>query len=208
MGTTSSAQGQKALATTAEEGGASTAPITLSERSMSVFAIVRIFVGYLWFQQLFWKLPPDFKGLYPYIQREVQYAFIPGYGSLLQHTFLLGCVSTSSPAGCTLFVPLAAGVWVAELIVSVSVMFGLFTRFGALLSTLLALQLYVGLSTSEWYSDTQWHDCPARPRHRTNSCGTSPGHRSVACSAFARRREQFQARSSVKLVRLVCRKGE
>ena len=152
MSTISSARGQETLATTtAEERGASTAPITLSERSITIFAIVRIFVGYLWFQQLFWKLPPDFKGLYPYIQREVQYAFIPGYGSLLQHTFLLGCTSTSSPAGCTLFVPLAAGVWTAELIVSISLMFGLFTRFGALLSTLLALQLYVGLSTSEWY---------------------------------------------------------
>lgn len=151
MSTTSSARGQKILATAAEERGASTAPITLSERSMSVFAIVRIFVGYLWFQQLFWKLPPDFKGLYPYIQREVHYAFIPGYSSLLQHTFLLGCTSTSSPAGCTLFVPLAAGVWIAELIVSISLMFGFFTRFGALLSTLLALQLYVGLSTSDWY---------------------------------------------------------
>lgn len=135
----------------AEERGATVAPITLSERSSTLFALVRIFVGYLWFQQLFWKLPPDFTGLYPYIQREVHYAFIPGYGSLLQHTFLLGCTSTSSPTGCTLFVPLAAGVWAAELLVSISLMFGLFTRFGALLSALLAFQLYVGLSNSEWY---------------------------------------------------------
>src|SRR5579863_6061604 len=152
MSALSSARGQESSATTAaEERGATTAPVTLSERSMSVFAIVRIFVGYLWFQQLFWKLPPDFKGLYPYIQREVHYAFIPGYSSLLQHTFLLGCTSASSPTGCTLFVPLAAGVWLAELVVSISLMFGLFTRFGALLSTVLALQLYIGLSTSEWY---------------------------------------------------------
>ena len=128
-----------------------TSPITLSERSMTAFALVRIFVGYLWFQQLFWKLPPDFKGLYPYIQREVQNAFLPGYGALLQHTFLLGCTSASSTAGCTLFIPLAAGVWLAEFVVSISLMFGLFTRFGALLSTLLAFQLYVGLSNSEWY---------------------------------------------------------
>jgi thiosulfate dehydrogenase [quinone] large subunit len=152
MSTLSSSRGQETSdATTAMERGATTAPITLSERSITIFAIVRIFVGYLWFQQLFWKLPPDFKGLYPYIQREVHYAFIPGYGSLLQHTFLLGCTSTSSTAGCTLFVPLAAGVWIAELVVSISLMFGVFTRFGALLSTLLALQLYIGLSTSEWY---------------------------------------------------------
>ncbi len=118
---------------------------------MTTLALVRIFVGYLWFQHLFWKLPPDFKGLYPYIQREVRFAFIPGYGALLQHTFLLGCTSASSTAGCALFVPLAAGVWIAEFVVSISLMFGLFTRFGALLSTILALQLYIGLSTSEWY---------------------------------------------------------
>ena len=137
--------------TVAEERGATVAPITLSERSSAMFSIVRIFVGYLWFQQLFWKLPPDFAGLYSYVQREIHFAFIPGYGSLLQHTFLLGCTSANSTAGCTLFIPLAAAVWMAELLVSISLMFGLFTRFGALLSTLLAFQLYVGLSNSEWY---------------------------------------------------------
>ena len=151
MSITSSARDREALTSPTQERGATVAPITLSERSSIGFAILRIFVGYLWFQQLFWKLPPDFKGLYPYIIRETKFAFIPGYSVLLQHTFLAGCTSPASTAGCTLFVPMAAGVWTAEFIVSICLLFGVFTRLGAILSTLLALQLYVGLSTSEWY---------------------------------------------------------
>lgn len=151
MSISSSASNKKDLARVAsQEGAASNPPITLSERSITGFALIRIFVGYLWFQQLFWKLPPTFAGLYGYIVRESQHAIIPGYGALLQHTFLAGCTSASTPAGCTLFVPLAACVWTAELLVSLSLMFGLFTRFGAVLSTILALQLYIGLAYTEW----------------------------------------------------------
>ena len=130
--------------------GAVPPPITLSERSSTGLALLRILVGYLWFQQLFWKLPPTFAGLYGYVVRESQHAILPGYGALLQHTFLAGCPSLSSPAGCTAFVPLAACVWTAELLVSVSLLFGLFTRFGALLATVLSVQLYVGLAYTEW----------------------------------------------------------
>jgi hypothetical protein len=122
----------------------------LSAWSINGLALIRIFVGYLWFQQLFWKMPPDFAGLFPYIVRESQHTIIPGYGFILQHTFLLSCTSTQTAAGCTLYVPLAAGVWSAELLVALSLMFGLFTRAGALLGSLLAFQLYVGLAYTEW----------------------------------------------------------
>jgi uncharacterized membrane protein YphA (DoxX/SURF4 family) len=152
MSISSRARGQEVLATTpAEERGASIAPVVLSERSILGLALFRIFVGYLWFQQLFWKLPPDFAGLYKFVIRETQFAFIPGYSYILQHTFLAGCTSPNSTAGCTLFVPMAAGVWTGELVVSICLLFGIFSRFGGFLSTLLALQLYVGLSNSEWY---------------------------------------------------------
>src|SRR5579872_5147631 len=124
-----SAREQKdAAAVQAQERGATVAPITLSERSMTGLALLRIFVGYLWFQQLFWKLPPDFKGLFPYVVRETKFAFIPGYSFILQHTFLAGCTSLSSTAGCTLFVPMAAGVWTAEFVVSICLLFGVFSR--------------------------------------------------------------------------------
>jgi len=145
----SSTKDQHATATL--EGRASAAPVTLGERSLLALAIFRIFVGYLWFQQLFWKLPPDFAGLYHFVIRETHFAFIPGYSYLLQHTFLAGCTSPNSLAGCTLYTPMAAMIWTAEFLVSIGLLFGLFSRLAGLLSTLLALQLYIGLSTSEWY---------------------------------------------------------
>jgi len=147
MSISSSANDRKRIAITKAKETNITTPITLSERSITGFALIRIFVGYLWFQQLFWKMPPTFAGLYIYIVRESQHAIIP----VLQHTFLTGCTSLHSASGCTLFVPLAAGVWTAELIVAISLMFGVFTRFGAILSVILAAQLYVGLAYVDWY---------------------------------------------------------
>jgi uncharacterized membrane protein YphA (DoxX/SURF4 family) len=47
-------------------------------------------------------------------------------------------------------VPLAACVWTAELLVAISLLFGLFTRLGAILATILSVQLYVGLAYTEW----------------------------------------------------------
>jgi hypothetical protein len=134
----SSAGDRKPLAVTkAKDAGATALPVTLSERSITCLALVRILVGYLWFQQLFWKLPPTFAGLYGYIVRESQHTILPGYGALLQHTLLAGCTSPSSPVGCTAFVPLAACIWTAELLVALSLLFGIFARFGALLATIL-----------------------------------------------------------------------
>jgi thiosulfate dehydrogenase [quinone] large subunit len=154
MSISSSANDRNSVAVTrAKESRSSSIPITLSERSMTGLALIRIFVGYLWFQQLFWKMPPDFAGLYPYIIRESQHTIIPGYGYVLQHTFLNSCTSLHTASGCTFFVPLAAGAWIAELIVAMSLMFGLFTRVGAILGVILAAQLYIGLAYApgEWY---------------------------------------------------------
>src|SRR5437764_11737772 len=81
----SSTKDQHATATL--EGRASAAPVTLGERSLLALAIFRIFVGYLWFQQLFWKLPPEFAGLYHFVICETHFAFIPGYRYLLPPTF-------------------------------------------------------------------------------------------------------------------------
>ena len=147
----SSAHERKKGAAKAFVDHAATTPITLSERSMTGLALICIFVGYLWFQQLFWKMPPDFAGLYPYIIRESQRTIIPGYGFILQHTFLAGCANLHTASGCTLFVPLAAGVWTAELIVALSLMFGVFTRFGAILGTSACCSIIRRVSYSEWY---------------------------------------------------------
>ena len=151
MSISSSASDHKRTEVTrSKESSNAALTITLSERSITGFALIRIFAGYLWFQQLFWKMPPDFAGLYSYIIRESQHTIIPGYGYILHHTFLSGCTSLLTATGCTLYVPLAAGVWIAELIVAISLMFGLFTRFGAILGSVLAIQLYIGLAYTEW----------------------------------------------------------
>jgi thiosulfate dehydrogenase (quinone) large subunit len=123
------------------ESSAINAPITLSERSMTGLALIRLFVGLLWFQQLFWKLPPDFAGLHRYVVEEGQYTFLPGYGFLIQHLFLPN------------FLLLGAFTWSAELLVALTLLFGVFSRFGALLATILSVQLYVGLAYApgEWY---------------------------------------------------------
>jgi thiosulfate dehydrogenase (quinone) large subunit len=116
-------------------------PVALSERSLLLMAVVRIFVGLLWFQQLAWKMPPTFGGLRRYVESEAQHTFVPGYNAILTTVFLAH------------FSLLGAGVWTAELLVGTSLLFGLFTRFGALLALLLSVQLYVGLAFApgEWY---------------------------------------------------------
>src|SRR5690242_11199694 len=54
-------------------------PVLLSERSLILLALVRMFVGLLWFQQLAWKMPPTFGGLHRYVESEAQHTFVPGY---------------------------------------------------------------------------------------------------------------------------------
>src|SRR5216684_3240963 len=104
MSISSSAGDRKRIAATrAKEASAAAIPVTLSERSLTGMALIRICVGYLWFQQLFWKMPPTFAGLYGYIVRESQHTFLPGYGYILQHTFLNSCTSLHNASGCTFF---------------------------------------------------------------------------------------------------------
>src|ERR1700694_1909512 len=77
MDISSSASDRNQIAATkGKEDSALLAPVILSERSITGFALIRIFVGYLWFQQLFWKMPPDFAGLYKYIVLESRHAII------------------------------------------------------------------------------------------------------------------------------------
>jgi thiosulfate dehydrogenase [quinone] large subunit len=120
---------------------ASPPQVRLSERSLISLSLVRIFFGFLWFQQLGWKMPPDFAGLRPDVVREVHYTILPGYSHIVQQVFLAH------------FSLLGTSLWAAEFLVSLSLLFGLFTRLGALLAWLLSVQLYVGIAYApgEWY---------------------------------------------------------
>jgi len=114
----SSVQRDAERAPSAQPGGDPMRPVTLSERSLLLLALVRIFVGLLWFQQLFWKLPPDFAGLHRSIVEEGKYTFLLGYAFVIQHVFLPN-----------------------------------FRLLGAILATVLAIQLDIGLAYApgEWY---------------------------------------------------------
>lgn len=139
MSTLPSTKSRRPIVRTESEREAALSPVMLGEQSLFVLAIVRIFVGLLWFQQLFWKLPPSYAGLRGYLDREIKFTFLPGYAYIIQHIFIPN------------FILLATFVWLAEFVVSLCLFFGVFSRFGGLLATLLALQLYTGLSNGEWY---------------------------------------------------------
>ncbi len=117
------------------------APVTLGERSLTVMALVRIFFGFLWFQQISWKMPPDYSGLRTDVVREVHYTILPGYSSIIQNVFLAH------------FSILGACIWTAELLIGTLLLLGIFTRLGAALALLLSIQLYVGIAyaPNEWY---------------------------------------------------------
>ncbi len=75
------------------------------------------------------------------MESEAQHTFLPGYSFILTHV------------GLAHFSLLGTGIWSAELLVGITLLFGLFTRFGAVLALLLSVQLYVGLAYApgEWY---------------------------------------------------------
>ena len=106
--------------------------------------LVRIVIGYLWFQQTLWKLPPTFgapAGLLGWMTHEAQHPWIPLYGSFVQHVaiphfHLFGWLT-----------------WGIETALAVSLIVGLFSRLGALVGALWALNLTIGLWAvpGEWY---------------------------------------------------------
>ena len=111
-------------------------------------AIARIIIGFLWFQQLLWKLPPDFgcgpagdQGLCDWMQREIQDPAIPLYAQ-----FVKGVVLPNLAV-------LGWAVWLTEAAIAASLLLGLLTRLGGLLGFAQATNLLIGLAAvpHEWY---------------------------------------------------------
>lgn len=113
-------------------------------------ALARIAIGVLWYQQLLWKLPwerfgcpasfalsTDLRtrtsGLCDWIGLEIRYPLFPPYAE-----FLKAVVAPNLPWMGYL-------IWLLEAAIAVSLLLGLLTRLGALLGTLQAANLYVGL---------------------------------------------------------------
>jgi uncharacterized membrane protein YphA (DoxX/SURF4 family) len=108
-------------------------------------AASRILIGILWLFSLRWKLPPDFaaeagKGLMDWLLLEVQYPAFDFYANFV--------VSLVIP-NFTFFAWL---IFLAELLVGLSLLTGTLTRLGGLIGLLMALNLGIGLLEvpSEW----------------------------------------------------------
>lgn len=101
-------------------------------------AVARILIGVLWLFSLRWKLPPSFdggseRGLREWLELEVEFAAFEAYGNLIDSLVL---------PNFTLFAWL---VFLAELVVGLSLLLGLRVRLGALLGLALSLNLGIGL---------------------------------------------------------------
>ena len=109
--------------------------------------LARFFIGALWWQQSLWKIPPTYTdqpngsgGLRYWMGEMAKYA-----SSSLQQNFVKGVVLPH-------FYFFAPQVYLSEVVIATTLMLGLFSRLGALLGTLMALNLWLGLyrSPSEW----------------------------------------------------------
>lgn len=107
--------------------------------------ITRVIIGGMWWQQSLWKLPPEFDtdgsgGLRYWMQQMVDGAAFPWQSWLVTHVFLPN------------FYVVGSLVYAGEVAVAVSLILGLFTRLGATVGALMAINLWLGLyrMSSEW----------------------------------------------------------
>lgn len=107
----------------------------------------RVVLGVFWLLQLTWKPPPNFGcpngGFCFWLDQEIQHPLIPLYGSFLRsvvrpNAILFGWITTFT-----------------EVFVGLSLLFGVFTRLGALVGTLWSVNLFIGLAAvpneQPWY---------------------------------------------------------
>jgi hypothetical protein len=97
----------------------------------------------MWFQQTLWKLPPDWGGpggLRFWIEQSGTYA-TPWY-----RAFVNGVVLPN-------FGLFAPQVWLGETVIAISLLFGVFGRFGGVLCAVMGINLYFANSKipHEWY---------------------------------------------------------
>ena len=109
--------------------------------------LARFFIGALWWQQSLWKLPPTYTdqpdgsgGLRYWMGEMAKYA-----STGLQQHFVKDVVLPH-------FYFFAPQVYLSEVLVAVTLILGFFSRLGALVGTVMALNLWLGLyrSPSEW----------------------------------------------------------
>jgi len=118
-----------------------------------LLGLVRIAIGYLWYTQTLWKLPPRFGcdpgkgvgdgngGLCDWVGKEIA---SPQYG--FYKDFLTGVVAPNLGT-------LGWLIWIGEATAAVLLVCGVLTRLGGLLGFVQGVNLWLGLSAvpHEWY---------------------------------------------------------
>jgi uncharacterized membrane protein YphA (DoxX/SURF4 family) len=102
--------------------------------------LARFFIGAMWWEQSLWKIPPDYGGLRYWVEEMEKWA-----STGLQRQFARDIVLAH-------FHFFAPQVYVSEVLIAVTLIIGIFSRLGALLGTLMAINLWLGLyrAPSEW----------------------------------------------------------
>ncbi|HEU5328154.1 MAG: TQO small subunit DoxD [Thermomicrobiales bacterium] len=140
------ARGNMATAGTLSSATRADRPITVL--TGPILGLVRIAIGYLWFTQTRWKMPPDFgcgadkqSGLCDWVGREVDHPKFAWY-----HAFL---VNVMQPHISTL----GWFVYFGELAIAILLVLGLLTRLGGVLGFIQGANLLIGLWVvpGEWY---------------------------------------------------------
>jgi uncharacterized membrane protein YphA (DoxX/SURF4 family) len=117
-----------------------TDPAQRSARHIGI-GLLRFIVGCMWWQQSLWKIPPHYDwGLIHWMQEMVEHASTELQGVLVRDLVL---------PNIAVFGPL---VYAIEVAIGASLILGLFTRFGAALGALMAINLWLGLynAPGEW----------------------------------------------------------
>ena len=114
-------------------------PAQRTPRAVALW-LLRMLVGTMWWQQTLWKIPPNFDGLRYWMEQEAAHASV---------ALLIAFVGSIALPNLNLFGPM---VYPTEVVISVSLLLGLFSRFGAMLGALMATNLWLGLYSApgEW----------------------------------------------------------
>jgi uncharacterized membrane protein YphA (DoxX/SURF4 family) len=102
--------------------------------------ILRTVIGAMWWQQILWKLPPSYGGLRFWTSEMVKYDSIGLQRGFLTHVVL---------PHFSFFAP---QIFLTEVIISVTLLLGVWSRFGSLLGLAMGINLSLGLyrSPGEW----------------------------------------------------------
>lgn len=115
-------------------------PMQRSVRHIGI-GVLRVIIGVMWWMQSLWKIPPHYDwGLIHWMEEMVDHASTQLQSALVRDIVL---------PNIAVFGPL---VYAIEVVIAVSLILGLLTRFSSVLGALMAINLWLGLydAPGEW----------------------------------------------------------